>query len=461
MEHCLPRFRPNGVRWYVTLASLVIVASVLAGCDDEEELEGGLKGPASSPPIISLAAAPNSVSSGDSSTLSWSVSNADHCEASGAWSGDKSLSGNQLVGPLTGSSTFLLHCSRPNFSSVASVTVVVDNLPPPQPPTVSLSANPSSVDLGDSSTLTWSSTDATSCTASGAWSGQKATAGNQGTGALTSTSTFTLVCGGPGGSAGQSITVTVDAPPLPPAPTVSLSANPSSIPYDGSSTLNWSSTNATSCVASGDWSGNKAISGSKVKNNLTATSTFILTCSGDGGSAGQSVTVTVDPPPLPTVSLSADPSTVNAGGVTTLTWSTSNADSCEGRKDWSGPKPLSGSEVVGPLTETSLFKLRCTGPGGITNVPVTVTVEDATNGTADLSWIPPTTNEDGSPFTPTGFNVYLGSTANNLQQVDSIGANQTTYTVTGLAVGTHYFSITAIGNTGESSFSNVENKVIP
>lgn len=57
--------------------------------------------------------------------------------------------------------------------------------------------------------LTWSSTNATSCTASGAWSGTKATSGSQSTGTLTTSSTYNLSCSGSGGSASQSATVTV------------------------------------------------------------------------------------------------------------------------------------------------------------------------------------------------------------------------------------------------------------
>ena len=45
------------------------------------------------------------------------------------------------------------------------------------PPTVNLSANPTTITSGGSSTLTWSSTNATSCTGSGSWSGSKSTSG--------------------------------------------------------------------------------------------------------------------------------------------------------------------------------------------------------------------------------------------------------------------------------------------
>jgi hypothetical protein len=57
--------------------------------------------------------------------------------------------------------------------------------------------------------LSWSSTNATSCTASGGWSGTLGTTGSQATGALTATTAFTIACTGPGGSATQSVTITV------------------------------------------------------------------------------------------------------------------------------------------------------------------------------------------------------------------------------------------------------------
>src|SRR5262245_3690065 len=45
------------------------------------------------------------------------------------------------------------------------------------PPTVTLTANPTSLEAGSSAQLTWSSTHATRCTASGGWSGNLATSG--------------------------------------------------------------------------------------------------------------------------------------------------------------------------------------------------------------------------------------------------------------------------------------------
>jgi hypothetical protein len=57
--------------------------------------------------------------------------------------------------------------------------------------------------------------------------------------------------------------------------------------------LTWSSTNASSCTASGTWSGSKAISGTQSTGTLTNTSVFSLTCTGSGGAVLQSAIVAV------------------------------------------------------------------------------------------------------------------------------------------------------------------------
>jgi uncharacterized protein (TIGR03118 family) len=83
------------------------------------------------------------------------------------------------------------------------------------PPTVSLSAQPTSIVLGAASTLTWSSSSGTTCTASGAWTGAKAAAGTESvTPTATGTQTYTLSCSGGtySGSGSASAALTVTAP---------------------------------------------------------------------------------------------------------------------------------------------------------------------------------------------------------------------------------------------------------
>ena len=78
----------------------------------------------------------------------------------------------------------------------------------------------------------------------------------------------------------------------PPAPTVTFDADPLSITLGGSSTLTWSSTNATTCTASDGWTGDKGTSGTEVVSPTTST-TYTLTCDGPGGSTVESVTISV------------------------------------------------------------------------------------------------------------------------------------------------------------------------
>jgi hypothetical protein len=92
--------------------------------------------------------------------------------------------------------------------------------PPPTPtpaPTLTLASSQATVNVGSSAILTWTATDATSCTASGDWSGTKSTSGSQTTGALSTagTQTFTMVCTGAGGSVTQAVSISVTSAPTP------------------------------------------------------------------------------------------------------------------------------------------------------------------------------------------------------------------------------------------------------
>jgi hypothetical protein len=81
----------------------------------------------------------------------------------------------------------------------------------------------------------------------------------------------------------------------PPQPTLAFSANPTTVNAGGSSSLTWSTTNASSCVASGSWSGSEPTSGSASTGALSNTGTYILKCSNSVGTVSQTATVTVKP----------------------------------------------------------------------------------------------------------------------------------------------------------------------
>lgn len=84
---------------------------------------------------------------------------------------------------------------------------VADSLPSP---VVTFSASPTSITSGQTSTLQWSATNATACTATGAWNGAKTVSGSESTPALLANTTFEIECTGPGGRDSKSVTVTVN-----------------------------------------------------------------------------------------------------------------------------------------------------------------------------------------------------------------------------------------------------------
>src|SRR5690242_9576298 len=88
--------------------------------------------------------------------------------------------------------------------------------PPPPAPTASLSANPDSIQAGQSSTLTWQTQNATDVNIEGV--GAVEASGSKQVSPADST-TYRLVAKGPGGTQEATARVTVNAPPPPAQPT--------------------------------------------------------------------------------------------------------------------------------------------------------------------------------------------------------------------------------------------------
>jgi peptidoglycan-associated lipoprotein len=87
--------------------------------------------------------------------------------------------------------------------------------PPPAAPTASLTANPNSIEKGQSTTLSWETTNATDISISDV--GAVQATGSQQVSPTDST-TYTLTAKGAGGSQTATARVTVTAPPPPPPP---------------------------------------------------------------------------------------------------------------------------------------------------------------------------------------------------------------------------------------------------
>jgi hypothetical protein len=394
-------------------------------------------------PALTLSSTPATVSAGQSSMLNWTAAAAVSCLASGGWSGTVASDGSQSTGPLNENTTYNLSCSGPGGSSSRSITVLVTTAPP----TVTLTAVPSSIGIGGSTSLTWNSTNANFCTAGGGWSGTLGTSGSQGTAALTVTTDFDLTCFGAGGSTTQTATVTVASL----APVISLNAQPATVPSGGVSTLSWTTGNATSCSGSGGWAGPMATSGSQSTGALTATQTYVLTCSGLGGSATQSVTVSVSAATAPTVNLSASPSTVANGGSSTISWTSTNAVSCIASGGWSGSQGASGSFPTGTLTTTTTYTLTCTNATGSAAQSTTVTVS-APTPTVQLTANPTSvTSGNTSTLSWSSTNATSCAASGGWSGTDGTSGSQVTVAL----LATTKFTLTCTGPGGSAAQSTI------
>lgn len=177
--------------------------------------------PAPAPSVNASISAPTTLVN-TAVTISWSSTNASSCGIAELAATSLAANGSRQVTPSTaGQFTYTVQCTGTggNASSAVSVTV-------PAVPTVTLSSNPSTGTLGVATSLTWSSTDATSCTASGAWTGAQTTAGTIAVTPVTfGANSYTLSCTGAGGSANRTVSFTASLPFLStPATSVPTSA---------------------------------------------------------------------------------------------------------------------------------------------------------------------------------------------------------------------------------------------
>ncbi len=163
-------------------------------------------------PSLYFAGSASQISPGSAVTLSWEAVHSSGCIASGSWSGVKGIQGSQTIDNIQQDSLFVLECNGAGTS--VSQTVSVDVVPAsPVLPTLTLQSSASSVSSGGSVNLSWISTDADVCTATGGWSGNKTQTGLETISNLTANTRFSLTCSGAGGSVTRHVDVVVTANP--------------------------------------------------------------------------------------------------------------------------------------------------------------------------------------------------------------------------------------------------------
>jgi len=125
---------------------------------------------------------------------------------------------------------------------------------------------------------------------------------------------------------------------------------------------------------------------------------------------------------------------------------------------------LSGTPTVADvLTYSNIIISVSDGTNSVSLPAFSLAVVQAVTGAVTLTWVPPTTNTNGSALTDlAGYRVSYGRSSTSLDQLMQISnAGLTTYTIDGLAQGTWYFTISAYSNAGaQSDPSNVATKTI-
>lgn len=166
-------------------------------------------------------------------------------------------------------------------------------------------------------------------------------------------------------------------------PTVSLTADRTQITPGEGAKLSWVSSNASTCSASNGWFGTKPTFGSQiVKPHFTTT--YTITCfSSSEESASDSITISVQSVPFPSVTISANPSIIKRGDSSILSWNSANADFCTASQGWSGDRPLSGSVTVSPLQNTT-YRITCHNARGEDSDTVSIKVIDEPPPTVNL-----------------------------------------------------------------------------
>ena len=94
---------------------------------------------------------------------------------------------------------------------------------------------------------------------------------------------------------------------------------------------------------------------------------------------------------------------------------------------------------------------------------LTVTAPQPVTGSATLSWTPPTQRMDGSALTSiSGYKLYYGRNADNLEQIINAGSGVTSYFIDNLEQGTWYFAVSALDGAGtEGATTATVSKIIP
>jgi hypothetical protein len=364
------------------------------------------------PAIVSFSVEPSNINAGQSATLTWTVNNASLVKID-PFSGNQYPSGSTVVSP-SATTTYVLIASNAGGSVTATALLTVNTQVTPSPaepvspkPTIPAVSNftvaPTSINAGDSATLEWDVTGATSVfiepdIGSVALSGSKVVA-------PTYSTNYVLTASNAGNTIASLVTLNINPYPpyLPssqvPYPSALLGAlpqvnffdiNPPIINAGSSTTIKWDISNADN-VFIDNGIGDVSQSGT-MTITPSATTIYTITASSLYGSSSSSATIMVNPTSkVPVItSFSGSPISITTGGSSTLQWNVTGATSVS-IDQGIGMVPSSGARSVSPIATTK-YTLTATDNAGSVVASTTVIVSPTSGTPAILSF----TSDPGS-----------------------------------------------------------------
>ncbi len=358
------------------LAAVSATAIGLAACSGGTD-EGTM------PTITSFTAAPAMIAAGGTTTFTWAVVDADTITITGGGQTIESTMamGNQTSDPINATTTFTLTATNEDGSVTSTAEVTV--MGAPGGPTVdNFTANPTGVNQGESSVLTWMTTDATTVNITAGGASVVADGAADGTFTVTpdADTTYTLIASDADGndSTPSTVTITVTAPGMPVVNT--FTASPMAVDPGMATTLSWTAANANSVIVTDD-QGNELVNGSdltgSVMDSPTVDTTYTITVSDGTNMATDTVTVTVNQPMGASIqSFTATPMMAVTGQNVDLAWATMDADSIainDGATDVHTSTNAAGTFQVTMGTADQTYTLTALNANGNATAMVTVT----------------------------------------------------------------------------------------
>jgi phospholipase C len=307
--------------------SCVSALIALCGCGGVSKgAGGGDKGPSQA--VIAFAVKPDIIIQGQSTTLSWQVTNASTFSiAPSVGTSPLPMTGQAAVSP-SQTTTYVATAADAQGRTVTfslTVTVVAAG----SAPTITMNVSPGVVASGQSTTLSWASTNATAVTIAPSILGDDVTSlALSGSATVVPTANTTYIATATGASG-----VTVQASATINILGVTLTATPGKIGPGQTASLSWTSTNAITLSID---QGVGVVNGPSGSLSVSPAATTIYTITATNGTATATATATVNAPLA--VTLKANPENIAPGSSATLAWAAQGAAS------------LSIDQGVGPVT---------------------------------------------------------------------------------------------------------------